>query len=66
MDFIIKGEKIIEIEDFEITGKYKILNRLKNFLPEAFYYWFHVSQIEKIKVLFKELLCLAEQKKFIL
>ncbi|NQV19530.1 MAG: nucleotidyl transferase AbiEii/AbiGii toxin family protein [Armatimonadetes bacterium] len=39
--------KITEIKDFEITGKYEILNRLKNSLPEAFYYWFLVSQIEK-------------------
>ncbi|MCK4654368.1 MAG: nucleotidyl transferase AbiEii/AbiGii toxin family protein [Candidatus Cloacimonetes bacterium] len=41
--------KIIEIKDFEITGKYKILNRLKKILPEAFYYWFLISQIEKNK-----------------
>ncbi|MCK4312392.1 MAG: hypothetical protein KAW88_06630 [Candidatus Cloacimonetes bacterium] len=45
MDFIFKGGT--EIKDFEITGKYKIVNRLRKILPEAFYYWFLVSQIEK-------------------
>ena len=42
--------KISKLKDLEITGKYKILNRLKNSLPEAFYYWQLISQIGEGKL----------------
>jgi predicted nucleotidyltransferase component of viral defense system len=47
--FRYNTDKITELQDWELTGKYKILNRLKKILPEAFYYWYLVSQIEKNK-----------------
>lgn len=48
--FRYNTEKIIELQDWELTGKYKILNRLKKILPEAFYYWHLISRIEEGKL----------------
>lgn len=42
----IKFYNVDKIDETELTGDEKILNRLKTILPEAFYYW---QQIEKLK-----------------
>jgi len=39
--------KIDIIRDLKLDGKYQLLNRLKSIAPEAFYYWYLVSQIEE-------------------
>ena len=37
------------IQNINLSGKYKILNRSKAINPEAFYYWFLIDHIEKKK-----------------
>ncbi len=44
------SKKIELIKNKQLAGKYKILNKLKTFMPEAYYYWFLVSQIEEGKL----------------
>jgi predicted nucleotidyltransferase component of viral defense system len=39
-------DKIMELRDTEIKGRFSILNRIKSSLPEAFYYWYLISQWE--------------------
>lgn len=39
-------DKIDELHEANISGRFSILNRLKGSLPEAFYYWHLISNLE--------------------
>jgi hypothetical protein len=39
--------RIAEIKDVLLDGRFQILNKLKATIPEAFYYWWLISQMEK-------------------
>ena len=41
------SQKISFIRNINLSGKYKILNRIKAINPEAFYYWFLFDRIER-------------------
>lgn len=44
------SKKNEDIQNWKLSGKYEILNRLKYILPESFYYWYLTYQIEEGKL----------------
>ncbi len=44
-----ENDKLDEISEENLSGKFVILNRLKAILPEAFYYWLLFSRLAKTK-----------------
>ncbi len=49
-EFKYTPAKIEVVKNLKLVGKYQLLNRLKSIVPEAFYYWHLVSQIEEGKL----------------
>lgn len=45
-DIHFKKSDLQKIKDVELTNQLTILNRLKSFLPEGFYYWYLFSQLK--------------------
>jgi hypothetical protein len=39
--------RLDQIKDMTLEGKFQILNKLKASIPEAFYYWWLVSEMDK-------------------
>lgn len=46
-DLLWSDASLDEIKNITLEGKFQILNKLKASIPEAFYYWWLVSQIDK-------------------